>query len=183
MFFPRLGIRVTAIAQEPTRTPTTVLPRNLHRVFPDTMLIRILPFDVFGTAIDTAAAIFAADTDAPRRIVIRVIRGAIFALFTNVFTVVELASRVYDAVDEVRGETLALIVVEFVPSVLEEGVDEPVEIDDDEEDEDEVVVGTTLSEPTATACTSGSFGGSLPTWPKSFLPQHFTTPVANTAQA
>ena len=67
-FLPFLGINVTATVQAPRRTPTMLLPRKTHRDAPETITIRILPFDVLGTFIATAEATDAPDTLAPRRI-------------------------------------------------------------------------------------------------------------------
>lgn len=61
--FPCLGINVTETVHFPTRCPTMALPRKTHLDPPAMMAMRILPFEVFGTAIDTADAIVFADTD------------------------------------------------------------------------------------------------------------------------
>lgn len=67
VFLPPFGIKVTATRHVPERTPTMALPRNVHRVPPETIEMRMRPCEVFGTFIATAAAMDDADTLRPRR--------------------------------------------------------------------------------------------------------------------
>ena len=139
------------------------LPRNAHRVTPDTITMRILPCDVLGIVIDTALAILAALTFVP----LFIIRDFTLGLATRV---VEGVLLVLTASIDTGGETTEGVVV----------VDE---VDVEEEVVVVVVVGTTLSDPTATALVSTRFPVFDPVWPMSFRPQHCNCPVSSTAQA
>lgn len=53
---PLFGKRITTTVHFPTRTAFNVVPINTQYLLPFVMLIRIVPTDRFGIAIDTEAA-------------------------------------------------------------------------------------------------------------------------------
>lgn len=67
---PLFGKRMTTTVHFPARTAFKVVPTKAQFFVPLVMLMRIVPTDRFGIAIDTDAANFAALTVDPRRIAI-----------------------------------------------------------------------------------------------------------------
>jgi len=61
---------MTTTVHLPARSAFNVIPMNAQYLFPFVILIRIVPTDRFGIAIDTDAASFAALTSDPFRIAI-----------------------------------------------------------------------------------------------------------------
>ena len=64
---PLLGTKVTDTVQRPFLTPRILALPKAQYFVPPTMLMRNLPWEVFGIVIETALAIFAALTVRPRR--------------------------------------------------------------------------------------------------------------------
>ena len=75
--FPFFGTIVTEMVQRPLRTARILVLAKTQYCAPRTMLIRSLPFDVLGIAIDTAWAILEALTLRPRRRRRRVMTGLV----------------------------------------------------------------------------------------------------------
>ena len=162
------------------------LPRNTQREPPDVMAMRILPFDVFGTFIDTAEAIVFADTDRPRR-------------RDNGRTRLLRVNDVCDGMPAFCVTTDVDVATEGSSMAADDGGVEVVDVGEPGEEAGSlgadvgavdggtvganVVVGTTFSTPTVAALDCGALDVSTPTWPYSLLPQHFTAPVLTTAHA
>ena len=66
--FPFFGSKITTIVHFPLRTALRLVPKKAQYCLPFVMLIRIVPTDFLGMAIDTDAASFAAVTFEPCRI-------------------------------------------------------------------------------------------------------------------
>jgi hypothetical protein len=107
---PLFGKRMTTTVHLPGRTAFRLVPTKAQYLLPFVMLIRIVPTDRFGMAIDTEAASFAALTVDPRRITIGRISNTTFgAALTSANETG--ASVVLVVVDEIETEVEVVVKV------------------------------------------------------------------------
>jgi hypothetical protein len=108
---PLFGKRMTTTVHLPGRTAFRLVPTKAQYLLPFVMLIRIVPTDRFGMAIDTEAASFAALTVDPRRITIGRISNTTFgAALTSANETG--ASVVLVVVDEIETEVAVVVKVD-----------------------------------------------------------------------
>jgi hypothetical protein len=108
---PLFGKRMTTTVHLPGRTAFRLVPTKAQYLLPFVMLIRIVPTDRFGMAIDTEAASFAALTVDPRRITIGRISNTTFgAALTSANETG--ASVVLVVVDEIETEVEVVVKVD-----------------------------------------------------------------------
>lgn len=155
--FPFLGMRTTVTVHVPLRIPRTVLPTNVQYFVPRVMEIRMEPCERFGIFSETVAAIFAAV--ALRYARIRNVLSDVVLLVLRAMgcTVVEVL--VLLAIVVPTRSVVELLELEEL--LLEEAVD--------------VVVGNALRESTVTGVLPPTWV-LLPSCPRLFAPQHFTSP-------
>ena len=145
---------MTTTVHFPARTAFRLVPTKAQFLLPFVMLMRIVPTDRFGMAIDTDAASFAALTSDPRRITIGRVSdttfGATLASTNTTGASVVLVVRDEIGIEVVVGATVVEVVeaddVEVVLVVVGATVVEVVEVDDVELVVEVVVVGRIVVE-------------------------------------
>ena len=167
-----LGIKTTVTVQVPLRIPRTVLPTKVQYFVPRVMEMRMVPCERFGIFNETAAAIFAAVSDRSRftfntLVALALVRPVSTPIgldvdVTGVVVVVVAASVVVAATVVVAARVVVAAIVVVASTVVVATV--------------VVVVGNALKNGTATATLLLSCELS-PSWPKSFRPQHNTSPA------
>jgi hypothetical protein len=110
---PLFGKRMTTTVHLPGRTAFRLVPTKAQYLLPFVMLIRIVPTDRFGMAIDTEAASFAALTVDPRRITIGRISSTTFGAALTSANITG-ASVVLVVVDEIEIDVEVVVKVEVV---------------------------------------------------------------------